>query len=315
MTWIAWGTMRGSDGNVLVQHQFENIQKLNGHHGEIWALVVSHSGKFVVTGSHDKSIRVWEKTDEPLFIEEEREKELEAIYEKGIADTLGRSDAPIGSGVADAQVEEGTEAGIVSKQTSDTLMAGERIIEAIDVADHERGTFRAYYEERAASRNPESLPPPARHAILAALDLSPEAYVLRTVEKVRSAELFDALLVLPFGKVVSLLEYLNEWALREWNIVLVSRIMFFLLKTHHHQIVTNRTMRPVLIQLRTRLRGVLRRQKEEIGYNLAGLKFIKRNHEAKTAADFYAEAQEDEVKVREKIAGLEKKRKRVGVKA
>jgi U3 small nucleolar RNA-associated protein 12 len=39
-------------------HQFENIQKLNGHHGEIWAMVVSNSGKFVVTGSHDKSIRV-----------------------------------------------------------------------------------------------------------------------------------------------------------------------------------------------------------------------------------------------------------------
>ena len=103
--------------------------------------------------------------------------------------------------------------------------------------------------------------------------------------------------------------------MQEWNIVLVSRIMFMLLKTHHHQIVTNRTMRPVLIQLRTRLRGALRRQKEEIGYNLAGLKFIKRNHEAKTTSDFYAEAQEDEEKVREKIAGLEKKRKRVNVKA
>jgi U3 small nucleolar RNA-associated protein 12 len=60
-----------------------------------------------------------------LFLEEERENELGAIYEKGIADTLVRSDAPIGSGVADAQVEEDAEAGIVSKQTSDTLTAGE----------------------------------------------------------------------------------------------------------------------------------------------------------------------------------------------
>ncbi len=46
--------------------QFENIQKLEGHHGEVWALAVSHHGKFVVTGSHDKSIRVWEKLDEPV---------------------------------------------------------------------------------------------------------------------------------------------------------------------------------------------------------------------------------------------------------
>lgn len=49
--------------------QFENIQKLNGHHGEIWALAVSNNGKFVITGSHDKSLRVWEKTDEPVSFE------------------------------------------------------------------------------------------------------------------------------------------------------------------------------------------------------------------------------------------------------
>lgn len=48
--------------------QFENIQKLDGHHGEVWALALSHQGKFVVTGSHDKSIRVWEKLDEPVSI-------------------------------------------------------------------------------------------------------------------------------------------------------------------------------------------------------------------------------------------------------
>jgi WD40 repeat protein len=46
--------------------QFELIQKFEGHHGEVWALAVSHFGEFVVSGSHDKSIRVWEKTDEPV---------------------------------------------------------------------------------------------------------------------------------------------------------------------------------------------------------------------------------------------------------
>lgn len=48
--------------------QFQNIQKLEGHHGEIWALAVSNFANFVVTGSHDKSIRIWEKLDEPVTI-------------------------------------------------------------------------------------------------------------------------------------------------------------------------------------------------------------------------------------------------------
>jgi U3 small nucleolar RNA-associated protein 12 len=93
-------------------------------------------------------------------------------------------------------------------------MAGERIAEAIDVADLERRTWKLFDDERAESTHPGNIPPPARHPLLAALDLTPERYVLNTVEKVRSTELFDALLVLPFGKVISLLEYLNEWALR-----------------------------------------------------------------------------------------------------
>lgn len=42
------------------------IQKMEGHHGEVWALALSNEGKFVVSGSHDRSIRVWEKTDEPV---------------------------------------------------------------------------------------------------------------------------------------------------------------------------------------------------------------------------------------------------------
>lgn len=41
--------------------------KLQGHHGEIWALAVSRQGGIVVTGSHDRSIRVWERTDEQVI--------------------------------------------------------------------------------------------------------------------------------------------------------------------------------------------------------------------------------------------------------
>lgn len=138
---------------------------------------------------------------------------MEALYERGIADTLNRTDAAIGSGVEGVH-EQVAETGAVSKQSADTLMAGERIAEAIDVADRERALFRAYEDERAASLQPQSIPLPPRNPVMAALDLSPEEYVLRTLEKVRAAELFDALLVLPFEKVVSLFTYLNEWALR-----------------------------------------------------------------------------------------------------
>ncbi|KII95241.1 hypothetical protein PLICRDRAFT_34085 [Plicaturopsis crispa FD-325 SS-3] len=294
--------------------KFENIQKLEGHHGEVWALALSHQGNFVVTGSHDKSIRVWEKLDEPLFLEEERERELEALYESGIADTLNRTDAAIGSGAPDGTGPGQTEAeaAAVSKQTTETLMAGERIMEALELADAERDALLEYADQKA-KLGPDVLPPP-RNPVLAAYDLEPEAYVLRVVEKVPSTALLDALLVLPFGKVVSLMRYLNIWAQKEWNIILVSRIIFFLLKTHHHQIVANRVMRTALIPLRVHLRGALRRQKDTIGYNLAALQFLRRKNDGERVAQFYEDEGLDEEKVRAKIAEG-KKRKRVTLKA
>ena len=152
-----------------------------------------------------------------LFLEEEREKELEQLYENGIADSLNRVEAPIGSGAENGPmngISEATEMATVTKQTTETLMAGERIMEALDLADTERGTFREY--EEATSRMSENdamrLQPPPTNPVLAAYGLEPEAYVLRVVERVQSTALQDALLVLPFGKVVSLMVYLNIWA-------------------------------------------------------------------------------------------------------
>jgi U3 small nucleolar RNA-associated protein 12 len=103
------------------------------------------------------------------------------------------------------------EATAVSKQSLDTLMAGERLAEALDIADAERTLFDDY--EKAKSQcTPEQaklLPLPQRNAVLAAYDMDPTTYVLTVLEKIQPAALTDALLVLPFSKVPSLLQYLE----------------------------------------------------------------------------------------------------------
>ena len=151
-----------------------------------------------------------------LFLEEEREKELERLYETGIAESLNRTEAPIGSGVEGGPVNDiaMTEAAGVTKQTTETLMAGERIMEALELADLERDKMKEYNENlaRLSENDAMRMQPPARNPVLAAYDLEPEAYVLRVVEKVPSTSLQDALLVLPFGKVISLMVYLTIWA-------------------------------------------------------------------------------------------------------
>jgi U3 small nucleolar RNA-associated protein 12 len=90
--------------------------------------------------------------------------------------------------------------------------------------------------------------------------------------------------------------------------------MFFLVKTHHHQIVANRVMRNTLILLRKHLRSSLQAQKDVIGYNLAALQLIRRKHDSERTAQFFDEQGLDEEGVKSKIAEG-KKRKRVNLKA
>ncbi len=149
-----------------------------------------------------------------LFLEEERERDLEQLYESGLADTLNREDPPIGSGGPTSEIPAQAETTDVKKQTTETLMAGERIIEALELADREIETRQAYEaaKEGLSVAQLAAIQPPPKDPILVAHNLEPEAWVLRVVEGVQSSALHDALLVLPFGKVMSLMVYLNLWA-------------------------------------------------------------------------------------------------------
>jgi len=109
------------------------------------------------------------------------------------------------------------------------------------------------------------------------------------------------------------MNFLSYWAEQGWNLILTSRILFFLLKTHHHQIVANRVMRTALIPLRRHLREALQKQKNTISYNLAALKYIKRQSEAQQTAEFFEEELDEET-IKQRISEG-KKRKRVSIKA
>jgi U3 small nucleolar RNA-associated protein 12 len=99
------------------------------------------------------------------------------------------------------------------------------------------------------------------------------------------------------------------------NIALVSRIMIFLLKIHHHQIVAQRAMRTSLLPLRKYLRDALMRQKEMVGYNLAALRYLQKQQEASHTASFMENNIADLDKLQEYVVGDSKKRKRVTIKA
>lgn len=279
--------------------KFEQIQRLVGHHGEIWALAMSHTGDFIVSASHDKSIRIWQQTDEPLFLEEEREKEMEEAYDSTLTASLEQEDGE------DGEKAEAVDAG---KQTTGTLMAGEKIMEALELGLEDLEVVRDWRRVKAV--NPNAAPPDRNPVYLALNNVSAEQHVLNTVQKIPAAALQDALLVLPFSKLSALFTFLNIWADREWNVPLTCRVLFFILKTHHRQIVASKMMRPMLDSIRASLRRVLARQKDEMGFNLSALQFIGNQIREQSTTDYVDEETWEEQQVSK---GTGKKRQFVSV--
>lgn len=250
-------TLKSWDGD-----KFEQVQKLEGHHGEIWAMVVSKTGDFIVTASHDKSVRMWSLTDEPIFLEEEREKEMEELYENTLTTSLE----------ADEDGENAAEATAASKQTVATLTAGERIMEALDLGVEDLRLMQDWQTRKAS--NPNLAPPQRDLHFLANNNASAERYVLTTLQKIPASQLQDALLVLPFSILPALFTFISIWIQRQWDITLVCRVLFFMLKTHQRQIVASRELKSVLETMRRDLRSTLGEVKDLVGFNLAAVRFV-----------------------------------------
>ncbi|CAN9203098.1 unnamed protein product [Alternaria alternata] len=259
-------TIKSWDGD-----KFQQIQKFKGHHGEIWAMTVARTGDFIVTASHDKSIRIWTRSEEPIFLEEERERELEEMYEKTLATNLEDDEDMTG---------ERAETVDASKQTITTLTAGERIQEALDLGIADLDVVRDWETQRKT--NPKIAPPQRNPLFLALGNISAERHVLNTMSKIPAAQLHDALLVLPFSSLPALFTFLAIWVRKQWNVTLTCRVLFFMLKTHQKQIVASRELKTVLELMRSDLRKTLVGNKDLIGFNVAALRFVgERVDEAK----------------------------------
>lgn len=275
-------TIRYWDGD-----KFQHIQRLDGHHGEIWALAIAQDGSFIISAAHDKSIRVWRETDEQLFLEEERERELEELYETTLTKSLEQDENG-----EEAGNEDRNDVGAASKQTMETLTAGERIQEALELGINDLNLLRDWEEQRKI--NP-SVAPPQRHIVFMAQgNISAEVYVMNVLSKIRSAALPDALRVLRFSELPALFIFLKLFAQRGMNVTLTCKILFFMLKAHHRQIVGTQTMRALLDDIRYALRTQLANQRDMVGFNVAALRTIGKRLEEKGVRHFVDEEWEAE---------------------
>jgi len=302
---------------LCLRQQFECVQKLAGHSGEVWALAVSYKGNFVVSGSHDKSIRIWEKTEEPvrrrLSLSAARPARrrrkltlylLHAAFPRGGARARARGDvrqrverARRARRAARPAVGRGGPRGRVDRgdQVDDRDAHGRRAHPRGARARRDRPPRHARVRGRGRARaqrrggQARAVPDSQRrlrhvqqrvgrrvraqdrqgHPGGAAAGRAPRPAVRarhaahRAHRRLGAQGASPPLLLLLLASRAPLVDALADAQHRTqgWQLALTSRVLFFLLRTHHSQIVATRALRPTMVQLKGHLRESLKKQK------------------------------------------------------
>ncbi|PRP82102.1 hypothetical protein PROFUN_03792, partial [Planoprotostelium fungivorum] len=262
---------------------YDHVQTIDPHHGAVWALATSRNGNFIASCSHDKSIRFQIRTDEQLFLSEERNKEMEELLDdEEVRGNRGE--------------EDGDRA---TKKSVETIRQGEQLLEALDLARSEMKELKEYEEDLTAAKRDldagrvqgtlSSLveaPTPN----LALLGLTPQEYVLKTLKEIKLTELEESLRVLPFVSAVELLDYMVTWTANNTQTEIVCRALFFLMNTFHDQICSHPEIASTMHKLRQNVHKALQQTKDIMGVNRAALNFHKRRIEQETTHEFFEDA-------------------------
>lgn len=217
--------------------RFEQILHLPGHSGPVWAIDVSFDSAICCSGGADRSLRVWVRGEDMVFVSEEKERFLEAQAEMSL-------ETQTGAGLDNA---ENGAVGTLTARSSDSIKGAERLIDVLESAD------------------------------LATADNKSGAEALRkALRAVASSDLESSLIELPLHLVSVLLRSLSLLSRSGLDAELCARCAVFLLRLHGSQIQVSGSMRTDLDKLQAALRSTLGDSRRLLGTNVAALKLMAR---------------------------------------
>ena len=297
----------GKDGMIKYWDgdKFECIQRLPAHQSEVWCLAIGGDGSSFVSSSHDGSIRLWQSSDDQVFLEEEREKEMDEQYENTLLESLEDTQVSSRRNENEEDSEESTK---VMHQNMESLKAGERLMEALDVFDEDALQNEAYlselrkFESKLSSAAPIK---PTPNVILSTLKVSGEEYVMRVLSSIKPSQLENALLVLPFSYSLKVLKFLHVCTDKgnshssAAHSSLICKVLFFVIMCNANEFIHQRdpALKLQLLSVRTKLRDLLSSTSDQLGYNIQALKFLqqqwKLQHETAFVDDTEQNSYED----------------------
>ncbi|PNI26423.1 WDR3 isoform 5 [Pan troglodytes] len=288
---------------------------LYGHKLPVICMDISHDGALIATGSADRNVKIWGldfgDCHKSLFAHDDSVMDLQFVPKSHLFFTAGK-DHKIKQWDADKfehiQTLEGHHQEIwclavspsgdyvVSSSHDKSLRLWERTREPLILEEEREMEREAEYEESVAKEDQPAVPGETQgdsyftgKKTIETVK-APSAYVLEIFKGIKSSELEESLLVLPFSYVPDILKLFNEFIQLGSDVELICRCLFFLLRIHFGQITSNQMLVPVIEKLRETTISKVSQVRDVIGFNMAGLDYLKRECEAKSEVMFFADA-------------------------
>lgn len=276
----------GKDGKIK-QWDADNFQKIltiSGHIGEAYGLTVSPSGYYVATCGSDRMVRMFERTDEIIVLQDAQEEEREELANQTLA-TGSESNVALQPGLK-----------LPSKKTIGAEKGAESILECLELCEKSDINDLQF-----------------KNIMLAYNAATPDEYLISVLSRIRASDLEESLLILPFSSVVVILtKFADIIDQRKDQTELLSKIIFFLFRIHQKPIVSNQTILPIIRTLTSKLNSVLSEFRDMVGENYYGLRFLQKEFEIENGVELFSDAAKA-VKLKEKKQKKRELKKRLYV--
>jgi len=189
--------------------------------------------------------------------------------------------------------ETNKEATLPSKRTVETVKGAEKLIEALDVFEEEVAVNQEYESQckRALNNNSELPAKPSHNPLMNIYSTCcPFRYVLEVLKRIKSNELEETLLTLPFNYTISLLKVLTQLLERKWEIELLCRCICFMIRVNLGQITSTSTLLPTLDKLRHLMNDSVSDLKDLVGVNSAALQYYHQILESNEEISLFTDA-------------------------
>uniref|UniRef100_A0A7G3B4Q4 Putative wd40-repeat-containing subunit of the 18s rrna processing complex n=1 Tax=Lutzomyia longipalpis TaxID=7200 RepID=A0A7G3B4Q4_LUTLO len=253
----------GRDGKIKEwdADTFEKISTLPAHHiGEANALAVSPNGMLVVSAGSDRVVRLFEKTDEPIVLEDAQEEEREEIENR----ILATGDESTVAGMPGLKLP--------SKKTVGAEKGAESILECLEIGN-----------QFDASEDKEL------HPLMRAFEVTNSAdFLLTTISHIRASDLEESLLLLPFTSVCEIIRKIYTLAdKRRDQTELICKVVLFLFRIHQKPIVANHVLYRDIKKMIKKLQEVVQELRDMIGMNYYGLRMMQRQIEDREGVELF----------------------------